>query len=139
MKPIHEILKEKLENLEPKKTSRALAKEVGISPVYICQILSGEQLPPPATFVKIIQSLNFPTEQMPALFRRYKDKKYPELAEIDALFYKAYKEQSTKEASSKPKQPMTPEGLELTRKKIEIFSKELEEILHKHRKEIKKA
>lgn len=135
MKPIHEILKEKLENLEPKKTSRALAKEVGISPVYICQILSGEQLPPPATFVKIIQSLNFPTEQMPALFRRYKDKKYPELAEIDALFYKAYKEQSNKEVGLTPKHIPTPAEEAMLRERNRVFIKELEQILKRRQEQ----
>lgn len=112
MRPIHEILKDKLKDIEPKMTSRALAKAVGISPVYICQILSGEQLPPPPVFAKIISSLNFSAEEMRSLFNRYKETKYPELMFVDYIFSKTYLEQYKKE---KPISKETQDSKKLTR------------------------
>ena len=92
MKPLHEILKEKLNNLEPKMTSRVIAKRIGVSPVYVSQMLSGVQLPPPTLFVYLLICLKFSLNEITNLYKRYKEEKYAEVAEVDLLFDKNYKE-----------------------------------------------
>jgi transcriptional regulator with XRE-family HTH domain len=86
MVKIGEIIRKRREGLGLKVYE--LAEKVGVNPVYITQIEKHNKLPSPAIFLKILESLSLPADELNDLYQLYMKEKFPEILKFNDQFNK---------------------------------------------------